>query len=153
MTYIFNEGTMASGEMEDLDIYSGKILANLYLSVPTQLLATVLFCIFAKAPIFTTIIFIILGIVLCVFSSVYGCACGVHFMRLDWENEIEVIKQGTAVAIYIFPNVIITCLMLVGSIFLANVVGVIAGTGIIMAAYAIFAVVFYFRTMKLAEEK
>ena len=25
-------------------------------------------------------------------------------MRLDWENEIEVIKQGAAVTLYILPN-------------------------------------------------
>ena len=25
-------------------------------------------------------------------------------MRLDWENEVEVVKQGTAVALYLLPN-------------------------------------------------
>ena len=74
-------------------------------------------------------------------------------MKLDWENEIEAIKQGTAVVIYMFPNMILTCLLLVGSIILAKVVGTITGTIIIMAAYAVLSVIFYFRTMKLAEDK
>ena len=30
--------------------------------------------------------------------------CGVKHIRLDWENEVEVIKQSSAVAIYMFPN-------------------------------------------------
>ena len=74
-------------------------------------------------------------------------------MKLDWENEIEAIKQGTAVVIYIFPNMILTCILLVGSIFLANAVGMITGTVIIMAAYAVLSVIFYFRTMKLAKDR
>ena len=148
-----NYWILKSSPIRNKDIYLGKILANLYLAVPAQLLGTLLLCISAKVPVFTTIIFMLLGVVLCIFSSVFGCACGVHFMRLDWENEIEAIKQGTAVVIYMFPNMILTCLLLVGSIFLANAVGVIAGTIIIMAAYAVFSVIFYFRTMKLAEDK
>ena len=29
-------------------------------------------------------------------------------MRLDWENEVEVIKQGAAVVVYLFPNMFVT---------------------------------------------
>ena len=148
-----NYWILKSSPIRNKDIYLGKILANLYLAVPAQLLGTLFLCISAKVPLFTTIIFMLLGIVLCVFSSVFGCACGVHFMKLDWENEIEAIKQGTAVVIYIFPNMILTCILLVGSIFLANAVGMITGTVIIMAAYAVLSVIFYFRTMKLAKDR
>ena len=34
-------------------------------------------------------------------------------MRLDWENEIEVIKQSSAVAIYMFPNMFATMVLVV----------------------------------------
>ena len=29
-------------------------------------------------------------------------------MRLDWENEIEVVKQGAAVTLYLLPNMFVT---------------------------------------------
>jgi ABC-2 type transport system permease protein len=148
-----NYWILKSSPIKNRDIYLGKILANLYIAVPAQLLGTLFICISAKASFLTTVTFLLLGVVLCIFSSVFGCACGVRFMRLDWENEIEVIKQGTAVVIYLFPNMIITCLLLVGSVFLANAVGIIPGTVVIMTVYAVLAVIFYFRTMKLAKER
>ncbi len=148
-----NYWILKSSPIKNRDIYLGKILANLYIAVPAQLLGTLFICISAKASFLTTVTFLLLGVVLCIFSSVFGCACGVRFMRLDWENEIEVIKQGTAVVIYLFPNMIITCLLLVGSVFLANAVGIIPGTVVIMTVYAVLAVIFYFRTMKLATER
>ena len=39
-------------------------------------------------------------------------------MKLEWENEIEVIKQGTAVIIYLLPNMFICMALIVGIIFL-----------------------------------
>ena len=44
--------------------------------------------------------------------------CGVRHMRLDWENEIEVIKQGAAVAIYMLPNMFAVMGLAVLAVFL-----------------------------------
>ena len=41
------------------------------------------------------------------FSTAWGCVCGIRHMRLDWENEIEVVKQSAAVAIYMLPNMFV----------------------------------------------
>ena len=53
------------------------------------------------------IVYLLLGLALCAFSTAWGCVCGVRHMRLDWENEIEVIKQGAGVAIYLLPNMFV----------------------------------------------
>lgn len=148
-----NYWIIKSSPIKTRDIYLGKILANLYLAVPSQLLGTLMLCISAKVPFLTTIFFLLLGIALCIFSSVFGCACGVHFMRLDWENEIEVIKQGTGVVMYLFPNMVLTMVLLFGSIFLSKAVGVIWGTIILAGSYLLLSALFYFRTMKLAKER
>ncbi len=147
-----NYWILKSSPVTGKEIYMGKILASLYIAIPAQLLSTLLICIGAGVPVLTTIGFLILGVILCIFSAVFGCACGVHFMKLDWENEVEVIKQGTAVLIYMFPNMILTMAALLGSIFL----GKAAGTGIVIFAglllYSLLGLVFLFRVKKLIRD-
>ena len=126
-------------------------MANLYLAVPAQLITTLFFCISGKASFIEMVSFMILGVVLCCFSSVFGCACGIHFMRLDWENEIEVIKQGTGVVVYMFPNMILTTVLLFGCIFLSKAIGTV---GVIMLAtliYAVLTFIFALRVEKLSQ--
>jgi ABC-2 type transport system permease protein len=40
-------------------------------------------------------------------------------MRLDWENDVEVVKQGAAVTIYILPNLFVA----MGLVVLAVILG------------------------------
>lgn len=89
-------------------LYQGKMLFDILLRVPAMVFAVLCLCISARVSVFSTILYLILGVVLCGFSSAWGCVCGVKHMRLDWENEIEVVKQGTAVTIYLLPNMFIT---------------------------------------------
>lgn len=44
---------------------------------------------------------------LCLFSTTLGMICGLKFLRLDWDNEVEVIKQGAALGVYFVINMII----------------------------------------------
>lgn len=144
-----NYWILQSSPLTNRDIYFGKLLASLYISVPVQLFATIMFCISAKASVLETIFFMILGFVLCVFSSSFGLACGIHFMKLEWENEIEVIKQGTAVVVYMFPNMILTCAMLFGSIFLSKVIGIVLVSLIIALVYVLLSLIVYLRVKSL----
>ncbi len=138
-----------SSPVSNRDIYLGKLMASLYLAVPAQLIGTLGLCISARTTVLQTICFLALGFVLCIFSSTFGLACGMHFMKLDWENEIEVIKQGTAVVIYLFPNMILTFAVLFGSIFLANVLGVVLTTIASMVIYGIFIIIAALRVRRL----
>ncbi len=146
-----NYWILQSSPLTNRQIYLGKIMANLYISVPAQLLTTIFLCISAKATLVQTISFLILGLALCCFSAVFGCACGIHFMRLDWENEVEIIKQGTGVVVYMFPNMILTTALLFGCIFLSDTIGTV---GVIMIAtliYAVLTFVFSLRVEKLSK--
>ena len=93
--------------IEKKTLYQGKMLFNMCLTVPFTMFSTLCMCISAKVPLPDTILYLILGFALCAFSTAWGCVCGVKHMRLDWENEVEVIKQGTAVTIYLLPNMFI----------------------------------------------
>ena len=139
--------------LSDKDIYGGKILANLYISIPSQLIATLCMCIAAKAGVGETIGYMILGVVLCLFSATFGCACGIHFMRLDWENEIEIIKQGASLVVYMFPNLILTMGALVGSVILAMTVGKPIVITAEVLIYSILIYIFYLRTKALAKRR
>lgn len=99
-----NYWIMQSLPIEKKTVYQGKMLFNMVLTVPFMLFATLCLCISARVPVVNTALYVLLGMILCTFSTAWGCVCGMRHMRLDWENEVEVIKQGGAVAIYMLPH-------------------------------------------------
>lgn len=104
--------------IEKKTLYQGKMLFNLCLSAPSMAFSTLCMCISAKVPVVDTLLYLILGLALCAFSTAWGCVCGIRHIRLDWENEVEVIKQGAAVAIYMLPNMFVVMGLTVGVVFL-----------------------------------
>lgn len=107
------------------DDNKGKILYNLYLSIPFATFATIAACICFRVSIIDAITSVIAIISLCIFSTISGLRSGLKHRRLDWENEIEVIKQGMAVSMYIIPHIIVGIILMplavVANIYLHNV--------------------------------
>ncbi len=103
-----NYWILQSLPIEMKTVYQGKMLFNLCLSVPFMVFATLCLCVSARVPVLDTGLYLLLGLALCAFSTAWGCVCGIRHMRLDWENEVEVIKQGAAVVVYLFPNMFVT---------------------------------------------
>ncbi len=99
-------------------LYQGKMLFNMYLTVPVAVFTTAAICISAKTPLLMSLLSVVLSVMLCAFSTAWGCVCGVKHIKLKWENEIEVVKQGTAITLYLFPNMIATMVLIVLSVFL-----------------------------------
>jgi len=133
-------------------LYQGKMLFNMYLTVPFMTFGVVCVCISAGASFITTVLSALLGFALCAFTTTWGCVCGIRHMRLDWENEVEVIKQGSAVAIYMFPNMIATMGLVVLAVFLGTRLNVNLIIGAITAATALLALLCYFSAIKNAEK-
>ena len=134
-------------------LYQGKMLFNIYLTVPFSVLSTVLICIAAKVPVLESVFYVILGIALCAFSTTFGCVCGIKFMKLDWVNETEAIKNNTAVTVYLLPSMFITMGLVVGAVFLGMVMNhLVVMAGFIVVAL-VLAAVCYFRAMVLAEKR
>lgn len=96
--------------------------------------------------------FIILGFMLCARSTVLGMVCGVKFMKLDWENDIEVVKQGTAVMVYLFPNMIFTMLMVVLLIAGAFKYNVLLLTAVMIVLETIVTIALFNWVKRLARE-
>ena len=132
-------------------IYQGKMLFNLYLTVPFAVFTTICFSISARVPFVNAMIYLVEIIALCCFSTAWGCVCGMKHMRLDWENEIEVVKQGTAVMLYLFPNMFVS----MGMVVLVVALGMRMNANILSLAVAalalVLAVLSYRKAMKLAD--
>lgn len=132
-------------------VYQGKMLFNMLLTVPFMLLSVLCLCIAAKVPVLNTVLYLILGFTLCAYSTTWGCVCGVKHMKLDWENEIEVIKQGAAVTIYLLPNMFIVMGLCVLVVFLGKVMNPNLISGIMILITSAISVLCYGKVMKLAK--
>ena len=130
-------------------LYKGKMLFNLYLTIPFMLFATLCICISAKAPVLTTVLSLLLGVVLCLFSTCFGCVCGIKHIKLEWENEIEVIKQSAAVAIYLLPNMFAGMALIGISVFLGTKIDQNLIIGAMILLVSALAALAYGKVMRL----
>lgn len=132
-------------------ICQGKMLFHICLTVPSMAFSTLCFCISAKVSVPNTVLFLLLGFLLCCFSTVWGCVCGISHMRLDWENEVEVIKQGSAVVFYLFPNLIVSVGLIILSVFLGTRMNHSVLTLLMMAITAVPTALCYIRAVRLSK--
>ena len=134
------------------ELYNGKMLFQMYLSVPFMVFAIVCISISARMPVITAVLSVLLGVCLCAFSAAWGCVCGIKHMRLDWENELEVIKQGAGVAIYLFPNMFGCMGLIVLVVFLGMKIDHNLILGALIAVITGLAALCYGKVMKLCKK-
>lgn len=138
--------------LERKTLYQGKMLFNLYLTVPFMAFSTLCLCLSARVPMLETALYLLLGLSLCAFSTAWGCVCGIRHMRLDWENEVEVIKRGAAVSLYLLPNMFVTMALTVGSAVTCMRVDPRCLTLGMILVTAVLAALSYRRALSLAEK-
>ena len=131
-------------------VYQGKMLFNLYLTVPFSAFSTICMCVSAKVSPLNTALYVLLGLSLCAFSTAWGCVCGVKHLRLDWENEVEVIKQGSGVTSYLLPNMFAVMALVVLVVFLGTKIDHSILALIFIFIISLLALLSYRRVMKLA---
>ena len=78
--------------------------------------------------------------------------CGVKHIKLEWENEVEVIKQGTAVLIYLLPNMFVVVGLCVLTVFLGTRMDHKLIAGIFILITAALCALNYARVMRLAKK-
>ncbi len=137
--------------LEKKTLYQGKMLFNMALAVPAMAVSTLCLCVSAHVPLLHTALYLLLGLALCAFSTAWGCVCGVRHMRLDWENEVEVVKQGAAVALYLLPNMFAVMGLLVLSVILGMRMDHALLTLLFTLIAAVLAALSYARVMALAK--
>ena len=147
-----NYWILRSLPIENKAIYHGKMLFNMCLSVPFMLFSTLCLCISAKVPAINTVLYLILGVTLCAFSTAWGCVCGIRHMRLDWENEVEVIKQGSAVTVYLLPNMFAVLALCALTVFLGTKLDHRLIAAVFIIIFGVLCALSYRRVMKLSKE-
>lgn len=128
-------------------LYQGKMLFNMYLCVPAMIVSVTCLCISAHVPFISTMLYLLLGVVLCAFSTAWGCVCGIKYMRLDWENEVEVAKQGAAVTLYLLPNMFVTMGLVVLVVFLGTMINADLILLILLAVISVLTVLSYWKVV------
>ena len=136
-----------------MDLYRGKMLFNMYFTMPFMIFASITLGISFNADLVDIILFLACGTALLAFSTTFGMMCGLKHIRLDWENEIEVIKQGAAVTLYIFPNMFITMIVMVGVVFLGFIMPGKLVIAIITVIIAVLAFAFYKNVINRAKKE
>ena len=148
-----NYWILQSLPLEMKTVYRGKMLFNMLLTVPFMTFSTLCMCISAHIPLADSVLYLILGFALCAFSTAWGCVCGIRHMRLDWENEVEVIKQGAAVTVYLLPNLFVTMALIGLTIFLGTRMDHKLLTLILIMITAVLAALSYRKAMTLAKRE
>lgn len=127
----------------------GKMYFNMMMIMPFVFLGTISLGIAFKASLLQIVIYLICEVCMCSFSTTYGMFCGLKFINLEWENEVEVIKQGKATLIYMFPNMFVTMGLIVPVVILCkHLNGNLVVLGL-AAIYAGLAVLFYSLVKKI----
>lgn len=111
-----NRWIIKSMPIDIMTLLKGKMLFNLILVTPPTMFGILGLCFCLKAGAVNFILFEILGVLLCIEGTVRGMCCGVRFVKYDWVNEAEVVKQGAAVAAYMFPHMLIMILLISAAI-------------------------------------
>lgn len=102
----------------------GKMLFNFLLMAPFSLLGVICIGISAGASVTNIIMMSLLALALCVFATIHGMVCGLRHRNLEWENEVEVVKQGAAVGWYLLSNMPIALILVIVAVMLGSVLSV-----------------------------
>lgn len=92
--------------IDELDIFKSKLGINILLVLPIALISFLLISIKLKFSIFYIITMSILIIVSSFFIALYGLFINLLYPKLDYINEVEVVKRGLSSTISIFSSLV-----------------------------------------------
>lgn len=85
--------------ISEKDIFIGKILLNLIITIPLTLVSNMFYFIGLKFSITYLIWNITISIVYCIFAAVLGLLINLYLPKLEWSTPTAVVKQSAAVLI------------------------------------------------------
>ena len=145
-----NAWIIKSLPLDGMSVCKGRMLFNLCMNLVPGLLATVVGLVALRASWLELLLGLLMMCAMCLFSTVYGMYCGLKHQRLDWEMEVEVVKQGAAVMLYLLPNLFAT-MAISGFMVAAGIFGFaqVAAVGLIVV-YGVLAWLSYRSVQQLA---
>lgn len=129
--------------IEPKDIFTGKIITNLIITIPASIIANIIFYIGLKFEIKYLIFNLIISIVFAVISAILGIITNLYFPKMEWTNPTTVVKQSASVLITILV-VFILILVVVGvSIALVQVFNITNMMILLSVVLVIFLIVLF----------
>lgn len=124
-------------------ICRGKMLFNLMLYAPFMIIGCICFSIslHVEFPIF--LLFILVGMILCLFSTFFGMYCNLRHVNMEWDKEVEVVKQGSAVMFYMLPNMFITMGAAAAAFIIGHMIGPVPILLLTAGVYGAVAFLYY----------
>lgn len=113
---------MKSLPIEESTIFKGKMAFNLLLLIPASILCNICLIIALKVDVIMAILYFITSFATIAFSTTFGMWVGKKFPNFEWENEIEVIKQGVTSMLGIFVNMLLEIALVAATFALSMVI-------------------------------
>lgn len=112
-------------------ILKGKMAFNMVLLLPAAFLCSLCLGITLQLDVLTLLLYFVVSFAMVSFSTVIGMWFNLCFQKYQWENEMEVVKQGASVALGILVNMFLQMILIFVSMFLSFIIdGRIVLTGI-----------------------
>lgn len=125
-------------------ILKSKMAFNMVLLLPAALVCSICLGITLQLDVLSFLLFFIVLFAVICFSTVIGMFFNLCFQKYQWENEVEVVKQGMSVTLGILVNMFLQMILAGVALGLSFVIdGRIVLTGISIFFFALSAVIYY----------
>lgn len=101
-------------------LIKGKMLFNVMLVLPVSLICSIVFAFALKVSVGYVCLYLLFSVASVCFSTALGAWINLHFPNYEWENEVEVIKQGMGSMIGIFSGMLLYLVLAFAAFFLSS---------------------------------
>ncbi|MEN8076779.1 ABC transporter permease [Clostridioides difficile] len=123
------------------DIFKGKIITNLIITIPASIIANIIFYIGLKFDIKYLIFNLVISIIFAIISAVLGLIINLYFPKMEWTNPTIVVKQSASVMITSLGIMILTLAIIGVSLALINIFNITNMMIILSIVLVIFLIV------------
>lgn len=124
------------------NIFDGKILFSLCLLAPFYLVSEIVLMIALKGSILEKIWCLLIPALIIVFISVFGITVNLKFPKMEWESEVEVVKQSASSLIGGMAGFLVAILcaivVLLAPESYTNIVNVVIGMVLVLATVFLY---------------
>ncbi len=135
-----NVWLLKSMPISGTSVINGKMMFNMILYTPFAIFGDIWLGIVLKESALHIVLFVVVSIILCSFSTVLGMFFGIKYAQLRWEHEIEVIKRSRAAGVYMLPNLLMSMALVVAASVFGDTYSVqfLIGSGVVVAIITAF---------------
>lgn len=115
-------------------ILKGKMAFNMVLLLPAAFVSCLCLGITLQLDVLTFLLYFVVSFAMVSFSTVIGMWFNLCFQKYQWQNDVEVVKQGAAVALGILVNMFLQMIL----IFVSMVLSFIMDGRIVLTGISVF---------------